>query len=47
MGDDRERLRHMLEAIARGEKYADRGEQAFRQDELIQNWIVLQRGRIG
>jgi uncharacterized protein with HEPN domain len=38
--DDHERLRHMLEAIQRIERYAVRGEEAFRRDELVQNWIV-------
>ncbi len=40
MRDDRERLTHMLEAIERIERYAARGEQAFRREELIQNWMV-------
>lgn len=40
MRDDRERLRHILEAIERIEKYAQRGEDAFRRDELVQTWIV-------
>lgn len=40
MRDARERLRHMLEAIERIEKYAVRGEEAFKTDELIQNWMV-------
>ena len=40
MRDDRERLVHMLEAIERIERYAARGEQAFRRDELIQTWMV-------
>ena len=30
----------MLEAIERIEKYATRGEEAFRLDELIQTWMV-------
>jgi uncharacterized protein with HEPN domain len=40
MRDARERTLHMLEAIERIEKYAVRGEQAFRADELIQNWML-------
>jgi len=38
--DDRERLRHILDAIERIEKYAAKGEKSFRENELIQNWIV-------
>jgi uncharacterized protein with HEPN domain len=38
--DPRERLRDIIEAIERIEKYAARGRQAFEQDELIQNWFV-------
>jgi len=37
---DRDRLRHILEAIERIEKYAVQGEEVFRQNELIQTWIV-------
>jgi uncharacterized protein with HEPN domain len=44
---DRERLLDIQEAIARIEKYAARGEQAFRGDELIQTWIVHYLGIIG
>lgn len=40
MRDDRKRLVHMLESIERVERYAARGEQAFRRDELIQTWMV-------
>ncbi len=40
MRDERERLRHILEAIERIEKYAVRGEEGFRRDELVQNWMV-------
>ena len=40
MRDDHKRLVHMLEAIERVERYAARGEQAFRRDELIQTWMV-------
>jgi uncharacterized protein with HEPN domain len=38
--DPRERLRDMLEAIERIERYAGRGREEFDRDELIQNWIV-------
>jgi len=38
--DDRERILDMLEAIERVEKYAQRGEGAFRSDELIQVYIL-------
>ena len=40
MRNNRERLLDMLEAIERIEKYATRGETAFRLDELIQSWMV-------
>lgn len=40
MKDERERLGHMLEAIAKLDKYAALGEEAFLRDELIQNWMV-------
>ena len=40
MRDDAERLEHILEAIERIGKYAAKGEDAFRSDELIQNWVV-------
>jgi uncharacterized protein with HEPN domain len=40
MRDDRERLRDILEAIERIENYVDRGEGAFRRDELIQTWMT-------
>jgi len=47
MRDDRERLRHIFEAIERIEKYAGRGEQAFRTDELIQVWMLQNLQVIG
>lgn len=47
MRDDLERLRHILEAIAQIDKYAARGEKAFRGDELIQNWMVRHLQIIG
>ena len=40
MRDRRERLRDILEAIERTEKYAARGKAAFDQDELVQVWIL-------
>jgi uncharacterized protein with HEPN domain len=39
-GGDRERLFDILEAIARIERYAQRGREVFDAEELIQNWIV-------
>ena len=35
-----ERLRDILEAIAKIGEYADRGREAFDADELIQTWVV-------
>jgi uncharacterized protein with HEPN domain len=40
MRDDPERLRDILEAVERIEKYAAKGREAFEHDELIQVWIV-------
>lgn len=40
MKDDRERLLDIVEGIERIERYAARGEEAFRHEELIQTWIV-------
>ena len=40
MRDDVERLRDILEAIERIEKYAARGRATFDDDELIQTWMV-------
>jgi uncharacterized protein with HEPN domain len=45
--DDRERLRHILEAMARIDRHAARGEEAFRRDELIQAWMVQHLQIIG
>jgi uncharacterized protein with HEPN domain len=39
MRDPKERLRDILDAIARIERYASRGREAFEHDELIQVWI--------
>ncbi len=47
MRSDTERLRDILEAIERIEKYAARGRVAFEQDELIQNWMVSHLQIIG
>lgn len=40
MRDDRVRLRDMLEAIERIQKYAQSGQTEFLRNELIQNWII-------
>lgn len=40
MRDPKERLRDILEAISRIERYAARGRQALETDELIQVWMV-------
>ena len=40
MRDPRARLRDILEAIERIERYGRRGRAAFEQDELVQTWIV-------
>ena len=40
MRSDAERLRDVLEAIERIEKYRARGREAFDGDELIQNWML-------
>jgi len=45
--DPRERLRHILEAIAQIKRYASRGRQAFEGDELIQSWVVHRLQIIG
>jgi len=47
MRDDRERLLDMQEAIERIERYAQRGRQAFGQDELVQNWMISHLQIIG
>ena len=39
MRDPTERLRDMLDAIVRIERYAARGREAFNQDEMIQVWM--------
>ena len=40
MRDDRERLLDIQEAIESVQKYAARGKAAFRNDELIQTWVL-------
>jgi uncharacterized protein with HEPN domain len=45
--DPRERLRDIIEAIDRIEKYASRGRAAFDADELIQTWIIRHLQIIG
>ena len=40
MRDRQERLRDILEAIERTEKYAAKGKSTFDQDELVQVWIL-------
>ncbi len=47
MRNDRRRLRHILEAIERIEKHIARGEESFRRDELIQNWMLRHLQVIG
>jgi uncharacterized protein with HEPN domain len=37
---DPERLRDVLEAIERIERYVSRGREVFERDELVQNWVV-------
>ena len=40
MRDESERLRDILEAIERIEKYTTHGRAAFDEDELVQTWVV-------
>jgi uncharacterized protein with HEPN domain len=40
MRDDRERLRDILEASTRIEKYTANGRDAFDNEELIQSWVL-------
>lgn len=42
-----ERLKDMLDAIARIERYAARGREAFEQEELIQVWFLHHLQLIG
>jgi len=45
--DDTEKLRDILEAIERIEKYAPKGRKAFERDELVQVWMVRHLEIIG
>jgi uncharacterized protein with HEPN domain len=45
--DDRERLRDILEAIDRIEKYAVRGRTALESEDLLQTWVVHHRMIVG
>jgi uncharacterized protein with HEPN domain len=47
MRDNREKLYDILEAIARIEKYAVQGREAFEENELIQTWFVQHLQIIG
>ena len=47
MRGDRERLRDILDAIGKIEKYARRGRQEFDGDELLQAWMILNIQAIG
>jgi len=47
MRDPRDRLRDILDAIAKIERYAARGREAFEQDELIQTWVLYHIQLIG
>jgi len=40
MRDDKERLKDILEAIERIERYAGGGTTALENNELIQNWVI-------
>jgi uncharacterized protein with HEPN domain len=45
--DPRERLRDILEAIERIERYTSEGRDAFFRDELIQTWVIRHLQIIG
>lgn len=47
MRDDREKLRDIIEAIERIDRYAVLGRQSFEQDELIQTWFIQHLQIIG
>lgn len=47
MRDHHERLKHILEAIERIEKYAAEGPERFRADDLVQNWMLRHLQIIG
>jgi uncharacterized protein with HEPN domain len=40
MRSDRERLNDLLETIEKIERYADRGQEVFYSEELVQVWII-------
>ena len=47
MRDNTERLRDMLEAIERLDKYTNQGKTVFEQKELIQTWVIYHLQIIG
>lgn len=47
MRDNTERLRDIQEAITEIEKYSTQGKTKFREDELIQTWIIYHLQIIG
>lgn len=47
MREDREKLIEMIEVVERIARYAQRGREAFDQDELVQIWIVHHLQLIG
>jgi len=47
MRDPKERLKDILDGIAKIERYAARGQEAFEQDELIQTWVLFHIQLIG
>lgn len=47
MRNDIERMKDIQEAIQKIEKYTERGEQEFFENELIQGWVLLQLQVIG
>lgn len=47
MRNDHEKLKDILEAITRIERYAIQGREAFEESELIQNWFIQHLQIIG
>ena len=47
MRDDNERLQDIIEAIEQLEKYAQQGKTVFKQQELIQIWLIYHLQIIG
>ena len=47
MRDLRERLRDILDAIDRIERYTSRGREVFFNDELVQTWVIRHLQIIG